>query len=154
MLLLYYLEGEMAMRKKSTDELLNLIAKEGNISKFLDENSSEFENTTLDQELSRLLCKSQKSKAEIIRLTNLDKTYVYQIFDGSKPRPSRNKLLAICLAMGVDLHETQLVLRLGHSEQLHPRSIRDSVIIYAINHRTSVLNLNQILYDMEHEILS
>lgn len=142
------------MRKKSTDELLALIAKEQSISKFLDENNREFDHTTLNRELDRLLCKSHKSKAEIIRLTNLDKTYVYQIFDGSKPNPSRNKLLAICIAMGADLHETQTVLRLGHSEQLHPRNLRDSVIIYAVNHKTTVWNLNQILFDMENEILS
>lgn len=142
------------MSKKSTDELLKLIEKEQSLSKYLGENHDEFEQTALHLELERLLCKSKKSKAEIIRLSNLDKTYVYQIFDGSRPNPSRNKLLALCLAIGVDLHEAQLVLRLGHSEQLHPRNMRDSVIIYAVNHKTDVLNLNQILYDMGNEILS
>lgn len=142
------------MGKKSTEELLKLIAKEQSLSRFLDENNEEFEQTTLRLELERLLCKSKKSKAEIIRLSNLDKTYVYQIFDGSRPNPSRNKLLALCLAIGVSLREAQLVLRLGHSEQLHPRNMRDSVIIYAVNHGTDVLNLNQILYDMGSEILS
>lgn len=142
------------MSKKSTDELLKLIEKEQSLSKYLGENHDEFEQTALHLELARLLCKSKKSKAEIIRLSNLDKTYVYQIFDGSRPNPSRNKLLALCLAIGVDLHEAQLVLRLGHSEQLHPRNMRDSVIIYAVNHKTDVLNLNQILYDMGNEILS
>lgn len=123
----------MAMPKKSTNELLALIAKERNISKFLKENTDEFEHTTLHEKLNRLLLKHCKSKAEIIRLSNLDKTYVYQIFDGSKPNPSLSKLLALCLAMGVDLHEVQLILRLGHSEQLHPRNMRDSVITYTLS---------------------
>lgn len=77
----------MAMPKKSTNELLALIAKERNISKFPKENTDEFEHTTLHEKLNRLLLKHCKSKAEIIRLSNLDKTYVYQILTEANPIP-------------------------------------------------------------------
>lgn len=141
------------MHQKSTDELLKLIAQEKRLDSFMKENTDEFEQATLCEELGRLLQAHQTTKANIVRLSCLDKTYTYQIFDGTKANPSRNKLLAICLAMGATYDETQRVLRLGHAQQLHPRNIRDSVIIYSILHHTSVMDTNQILYDMQKEIL-
>lgn len=141
------------MHKKSTDELLKLISQESRLETFLKNNNEEFETTSLKEELERLSALHKKTKAEIVRLSLLDKTYTYQILDGKKTNPSRNKLLAICLALGATLEETQRVLRLGHTEQLHPRSIRDAVIIYSLKRHTSVLDTNQILYDMEEEPL-
>ena len=141
------------MRKKSTDELLKLIQQENKLESFLQANADEFEHTTLCAELNRLLIEHSKTKADIVRFSLLDKTYTYQIFDGSRPNPSRNKLLAICLAMNATLDETQRILRLGHYQPLYPRNIRDSVIIYSITHHTSVMDTSQILYDMGKELL-
>lgn len=55
--------------------------------------------------------------------------------------------------MNATLDETQRILRLGHYQPLYPRNIRDSVIIYSITHHTSVMDTNQILYDMGKELL-
>ena len=142
------------MGKKSTDELLKQIQSENNLNSFLQANADEFEYTTLQEALNGLLNKYSMKKASVVRLSLLDKTYTYQIFDGTRPNPSRNKLLALCLAIGATLEETQRILRLGRSQQLHPRNIRDSVIIYSIIHHTSVMDTNQILYDMGKELLS
>lgn len=141
------------MQKKSTDELLKLISQENRLNIFLTENTTEFEDTTLSAELCRLLELHHSTKANVVRGSLLDKTYTYQIFDGTKPNPSRNKLLAICLALNATLPETQKILRLGHTEQLHPRNQRDCVIIYSITHRISVMDTNQILYDMNKDLL-
>lgn len=149
----YICERERNMQKKSTDELLKLIAQENRLNTFLTEHAAEFENTTLSAELCRLLKLHQTTKANVVRGSLLDKTYTYQIFDGTKPNPSRNKLLALCLALNATISETQRVLRLGHAEQLHPRNQRDSVIIYSITHHKSVMDTNQVLYDMQKEFL-
>lgn len=141
------------MYKKTTDELLKIISQESRLERFFQCNSDEFEHTTLTDELNRLLILHQISKAQVVRHSLMDKTYTYQIFDGTKTNPSRNKLLAICLAMKISLSETQHILRLGHCEQLYPRDMRDSVIIYSIHHGTSVMDTNLILYDMQKEPL-
>ncbi len=141
------------MSKKSTDKLLKLIEQEKHLDSFFADNSEEFENTTLHDELERLLSLYALNKAMVVRNSLLDKTYAYQIFEGKKNNPSRSKLLAICLAMGITLPETQRLLRLGHAEQLHPRNIRDCVIIHSIHHHVSVLKTNDILFDMEKELL-
>lgn len=141
------------MYKKTTDELLKIISQENRLETFIHYNSSEFEKTTLTEELNRLLILHKISKAQVIQHSLMDKTYTYQIFDGTKTNPSRNKLLALCLAMKTTLSETQRILRLGHCEQLYPRNLRDSVIIHSINHGTSVMDTNQILYDMGKELM-
>lgn len=141
------------MSKKTTGELLKLIEQEKQLDTFFQENSEEFEDTTLHVELSRLLKLYGLNKSLVIRDSLLDKTYAYQIFDGKKTNPSRSKLLSICLAAGISLAETQRILRLGHAEQLHPRNIRDCVIIHSINHHISVLKTNEVLYDMGKALL-
>ena len=141
------------MYKKTTDELLKIISQENRLETFIHYNSNEFENTTLTEELNRLLVLHKFSKAQVVQHSLMDKTYTYQIFDATKKNPSRNKLLAISLAMKSTLSETQRILRLGHCELLYPRNLRDSVIIHSINHGTSVMDTNQILYDMGKELL-
>ena len=141
------------MNKKTTDELLKIMERESHLKNFFKDNCEEFEDTTLSKELTRLLNQYELTKSVIIRDSLLDKTYAYQIFDGKRTNPSRSKLLAICLAAGITLSETQHSLRLGHVEQLHPRHIRDCVIIHSINHHISVLKTNEILYDMKKELL-
>ena len=141
------------MGKKTTDELLELIRQENRLNLFLENNADEFEDTTLSSQLTLLLEKYKLTKASVVRGSLLDKTYTYQIFDGTKSNPSRNKLLAICLSMGLTLSETQHILRLGHAEQLHPRNIRDSVIIHSLNHHVSVAKTNDILFDLKKDII-
>lgn len=141
------------MKRKTTDELFKSLSQEKNLQNFLNANQGEFEHSSLQEELNRLLAGHNQKKAEVIRRSNLDPVYAYQIFDGSKSNPARSKLLALCLSIGASLEETQKILRLGHWEPLYPRSVRDSIIIYAIEHHTSVMDVNGILHDMHMEQL-
>lgn len=141
------------MKRKSTEDLLQILLKEKNIHHFIQENSEEFERTSLAEEFSQLFSKYQYKKSEIIRLSNLDKSYAYQIFDGRKCFPSRNKLLALCIAMQISLKETEKLLNLAHCPKLYPRNVRDSIIINAINTCTNLQDLNFLLFDMDLEML-
>ena len=44
--------------------------------------------------------------ADLFRLANLDRAYCYKIWNGKK-RPGRDKILAICIAAGLDNDETR-----------------------------------------------
>lgn len=142
------------MSRKTTDELLKNLFQEINLQNFLNDNKEEFEHSSLHDELNRILTQNNQKKAEVIRRSNLDPVYAYQIFDGSKKNPARSKLLALCLSMGASLNETQKILRLGHWAPLYPRNVRDSIIIHAIEHHSSVMDVNGILHSMHMELLS
>ena len=49
-------------------------------------------------------------KAELIRRTNMDSSYGYQLLKGTRS-PGRDKIILLCLAAGLDLVETQRALQ-------------------------------------------
>ena len=141
------------MKKKTTSELLNILAKEKNIKNYIKDNTEELETITLHEELERLLEKYKLTKAELIKLSNLQSSYGYQILNGTKEKPSRDKLLALCVAMKINFDEVQKVLTLAQCGILYPRNIRDSIIINAVNKGTGLQKLNQLLCDMDMDVL-
>ena len=57
------------MRKKTTDELLSILANEKNIKNYIKDNQNEFETRALHEELERLLEKHSFSFCKNIKLT-------------------------------------------------------------------------------------
>lgn len=86
------------------------------------------------------------TKAEVVKESNLNEIYAYQILSGVR-RPSRDKLLSICFAMKATLAETQSLLKQSGFAPLYVRCHRDSIIIFALTHGHSLMQLNMGLYD-------
>ena len=141
------------MKKKTTTELLKILANEKNIKNYIKDNTEELETKSLHEELERLLEKYKLTKAEVIKTSNLQSSYGYQIFNGTKEKPSRDKLLALCVAMKINFDEIQKVLTLANCGILYPRHIRASVIINAVNEGIGLQKLNRLLCDMDMDIL-
>ena len=91
-------------------------------------------------------------KSDIIRAAQLDRTYGYQILSGAR-QPGRDKILALCIAAGLTLRETQRCLECAGEGILYARSSRDAVIIYGIEHRMDVMRINELLADKRELIL-
>lgn len=91
-------------------------------------------------------------KSDIIRAAQLDRTYGYQILSGAR-QPGRDKILALCIAAGLTLRETQRCLECAGEGILYARSSRDAVIIYGIEHRMDVMQINELLVDKRERIL-
>ena len=116
---------------KTTEELLSALSS-FNIDQFFDLYGKEMLSIPPEEFLNDLIINSSMRKSEIIKKSDFDTVYFYQILSGKKT-PSRDKLLRILIAMKVSFKNCQLMLRLyGHS-QLYPRLSRDSIIIYCIN---------------------
>ena len=65
------------------------------------------------------------------------KIYGYQIFDGSKT-PSRDKVIAIALAMQLTLDEANRLLHLSNNGILYPKIKRDSIIIFGLENNQKI----------------
>ncbi len=91
-------------------------------------------------------------KSDIIRAAQLDRTYGYQILNGAR-QPGRDKILALCIAAGLTLRETQRCLECSGEGILYARSSRDAVIIYGIEHHMDVLRINELLVEKKEHIL-
>lgn len=134
------------MPKKTTSHLENELKNSTSLDTFLEKHQDELSDCSLSDQLGKLLRKKGLSKAEVVRECNLNEVYAYQILSGVR-RPSCDKLLCLCFAMKATLSETQSLLKESGFAPLYVRSHRDSIIIFAITHGHTLLQLNTDLYD-------
>lgn len=77
---------------------------------------------------------------------NIPPSYGNQIFNGTKKRPGKYKLVPICIAMGMSLIETNRALRLAKQAELDPRNKQDMALIICINEQVRTrLNVDEFL---------
>ena len=137
---------------KTTDELTHEISQSDNILDYFAENRSEMQLDSLPEYLDRWLKQKNCSKADVVRRSNLNKAYVYQIFLGKK-YPSRDKIIALAFGLELDEKEVQVLLKQAGYRELYPREPRDALLLYAIGHHQSIINANELLYDHNIEVL-
>ena len=133
--------------KKSTQELLSLIQNAKNIELYLKENETEMQIWTLDKYLQHLMIEKQMKIADVMNKSQ-QSDYVYKVFKNQR-KASRDILIAIALGMACSLDETQTLLRIASQARLDPRNQRDAVFIYAVLHNLTVVEVNEILYDLD-----
>lgn len=61
--------------------------------------------------------------------------------------------MAIAIGMECDLEETQSVLRIASLACLDPRNQKDTIIIYGILHHFTMMEINEVLFDLEESLL-
>ena len=111
------------MPKKNTSHLENELKNSTYLDSFLEEHQEELTGCSLPEQLVAM-----------------------QILSGVR-RPSRDKLLSLCFAMKATLEETQGLLKQSGFAPLYVRSHRDSIIIFALTHGHTLIELNTDLYD-------
>ena len=70
---------------------------------------------------------------------------MYHIFDGTK-NPSRDKLIQLALGFPLTLEETQKLLRLGGYAELYVRDSRDAFLMFALEKKYDLSEVNELLY--------
>lgn len=138
--------------KKTTQELLELLNRAKDFDVYMQNTRENLISASVSSSLEQLLLNKNISKSKCIEASGLDRTYAYQIFSGTK-QPSRDKILALCLGIGLSLDEVQHFLKQHHYPVLYPRSERDCAIIYAFQHSLSVMDSNELLYEMNQSLL-
>lgn len=137
---------------KKTTDLLNELNASAHIDNYLKTN----EESIIDQSLSKHLCQVFEersiSKAEVVRKSDINEVYAYQILAGKKT-PSRNKIIRLCIGADFSIEDTNLTLRIAGFSPLYPKLGRDSIIIFGINKGYPIWQINEELYKHEHETL-
>ena len=120
--------------------------KARDIDEYLAENQEHMLDQSLKEHLTALLIEKNVSIADVAKGGELDRVYIYQIFDGKK-RPSRDKLIAIAFGFGLDEDETQKLLKVSRNKELYVRDRRDAVILFAIQRKKTLMETNYLLAD-------
>ncbi len=137
---------------KTTDELTSEIKAADNILDYLEQNREEMNLNSLPEYLEEWLKQKGVTKADVVRRSNLNRAYVYQIFLGKK-YPSRDKVIALAFGLGLNTEETQTLLKQAGYRELYPRDPRDTLLLFAIGRGKNILEANDLLYDHNIEVL-
>lgn len=138
---------------KSTEELIEILKSKRTYEEFFTQEVDELYFSDIAQYLEMLLKEKGLKKSDVIKGSNLDKNYAYQIFNGNKTNPSRNKILMIAFGMRLNLSETRKLLKIAKLSDLYPRDVRDSIIIFCLEKGKSLIEVNENLLDFSLEIL-
>lgn len=133
------------MNYKRTEDLLEQL-KLQNISyeDYLSDNEDSFVITDLSDFWKKAIKKSKMAKIDIINGADIGYTYFYNIIAG-KSIPARDTIIKIYLSMGLCLDDCQNALNLYKWSYLHPKNKRDSILIYALAHKLSLYEVEDML---------
>ena len=144
------------MEKKTTEKLLNILKRtdtEKSLRKFVSEfSAAEIEPQDFHLYFMSLPEMENRSAADIIRAAGIERTYGYQILNGTR-KPGRDRVVMLALAAGISLSELQHCLAIVQEAALYARNRRDAVLIFAIERKLSVEETNELLEHFEEPLL-
>ena len=137
---------------KDTSEIVKELGLCPDFKTFYTENKDYMISGKLPELLNDLLFKKGLKKAQVIKKSELSEIYAYQIFSGVRV-PERRKLLCLAVGMGLNIEQTQQLLKCAGYSQLYVKLPFDSVILYGLCKGLSVVQINELLYTYELEML-
>ena len=140
------------MKEKRTDNLMQSLSKTNDIHSYVKENNESFINTTIAEALNKYVKEKGLSKPSVIKRSEINNIYGYQIFAGTR-KPSRDVLLCLCFGLTLNIDETQSLLKASSLAPLYPKIKRDSIILYGINNGSSICEVNEQLYSFNEPTL-
>lgn len=137
---------------KKTTDLMNELNHTSHIDQYLKDNEEYIIDQTLSNFICNLLETKNLTKADIIKKADINDIYGYQILSGRR-KPSRNKLICLCVGAEFTLEETNEILTIGEFSPLFPKIKRDSIIIFGIQNHYTILQINESLYSHQLKTL-
>ena len=102
--------------------------------------------------LNSLLHRHGLTVQDVVIACNLDRSYGYQLFNGTR-RPTRNFLLRLALLLKLGEDEAQRLLKIAGRQPLYARSRRDAAVLYALTHRLTAEKTDELLESLGEETL-
>lgn len=138
--------------RKNTGDLLRELELSPDFNTFYEKNEPQLVSGDLSEFLDELMQKKGLKKSAVIRASELSEVYAYQIFSGRRT-PERKKLLALAVGMGLSLEEVQSLLKRASYAPLYPKIPFDSVVLYGICKKMTVVEINKLLFEYCEETL-
>ena len=114
-----------------TEELLQRLLASATPEAYLDATATD--NRSLADYLNELIDARGMTRADVVRNSAVNSTFVYQIFNGTR-HVMRDNAIKLALGIGCTLRETQRLLRHAGVSELWCKTRRDAIIIYCVEH--------------------
>ena len=103
--------------------------------------------------LNGLLQERHLTVQDIVVRCNLDRSYGYQLFNGTR-KPTRNFLLRLALLLNLEETVAQRLLNLAGRQPLYARNRRDAAVLYSLSHGLTLEEAETLLADLGEEGLA
>lgn len=133
---------------KETDEILGLIKEEG-AAYFTKDRGGKVE---VGLYLEKLIEEHGMKKKEVVRKLNLEESYARKLFGGLRI-PTRKILLQCAFLLSLNLADTQRLLDIGQKPRLYPRIRYDAAIIYGLEEKMTLEEMNAFLEEIHEDVL-
>ena len=133
---------------KETDEILGLIKEEG-AAYFTKDRGGKVE---VGLYLEKLIEEHGMKKKEVVRKLNLEESYARKLFGGQRI-PTRKILLQCAFLLSLNLADTQRLLDIGQKPRLYPRIRYDAAIIYGLEEKMTLEEMNDFLEEIHEDVL-
>lgn len=133
---------------KETDEILGLIKEEG-AAYFTKDRGGKVE---VGLYLEMLIEEHGMKKKEVVRKLNLEESYARKLFGGQRI-PTRKILLQCAFLLSLNLADTQRLLDIGQKPRLYPRIRYDAAIIYGLEEKMTLEEMNAFLEEIHEDVL-
>ena len=137
---------------KDTSKIVEELGLCPDFTTFYSENKAYMVTASLSELLADLMQRKGLRKSAVIKAAELSEVYAYQIFSGLRV-PERKKLLSLAVGMGLNVDETQTLLKCAGYSPLYVKLPFDSVVLYGICKRLSVIEINDLLFEYQLETL-
>ena len=138
--------------QKDTSKIVEELGLSPDFQTFYNENKDYMVSGNLAQLLADLLDSKGLKKSQVIKNAELSEVYGYQIFSGLRV-PERKKLLCLAIGMGLNIEQTQQLLKCAGYSQLYVKLPFDSIVLYGLCKALSVVQINELLYEYDLETL-
>lgn len=140
------------MDTKDTEILLQEIKEATNIYSYIQKNNDQLGTPSFSEYLNTLIKRKKIKKSHLIFMSGLSRQYAYEVFNGTK-KPSRIKVLSIAFTLAPTLDELQRMLTYANHRPLYAKDPFDAILIYGIQQKMSLIEINDILYELNHEVI-
>ena len=138
--------GEGKTMQESTGQLMNVL-KSVEITEIESFSKDHIPKTpSFAAHMDEFIAANRSNRREIIRKADFPEKYGYKLLSGENRTSERDYILRFCIALGMNLKETQRTLELYGMRPLYPKDKRDMVLVVAINHgKDNVDEVNELL---------
>ena len=112
-----------------------------------------FSAPSLTAYLAELLRDHNLTVQDIILHCNLDRSYAYQMFNGTRT-PTRNFLLRLAFLLQLSPAEAQRLLKIAGRPSMYARNCRDAAVLYGLSHKLSLEETESLLQSLRDQGLA
>lgn len=140
------------MHIEETRRLIEELQNTMDIDRFMNRHDYSRLSMSFTDYLEQMIMEYGVKKSDIVRNSNIARSYAYEVFSGFK-KPSRDKVLMLGFTIGMTFEETQKLIILAGFNELHPKNRRDAIIIHSILKKLSYVDCNLLLDELCERLL-